>query len=232
MTEMQAEIAWKGVGRRALTRAFALTRALLMLAGLVVLALVAHPASRDRVFQWSAPPTQIALEDQGAALEPALGGAGEPPAALVWERGVVAEHLSRRYRVAEAALDAYVASAYRAGREFGVDPLLILAIAAVESKFNPVAESAFGALGLMQVIPRFHRDKLAKHGGAAALLDPDINIRVGAQILSGFLRRNEALESALQTYAGASDEIGVQYAARVLAERTRLEQALTRARRA
>lgn len=232
MSEMLAEIGPKGTGRKFLTRVFAITRASLTLAGLGALALAAFPGAREWLPQRPASVAQVALGDAGQAATAVPTAAVEASASSAWERGVVAEHLSRRYRVAESAVEAYVASAYRTGVELGVDPLLILAIVAVESKFNPVAESAFGALGLMQVMPRFHREKLARHGGAVALLDPDINIQVGAQILSGLLRRQGELESALQTYAGASDEIGLQYAARVLAERSRIEQALTRARRA
>ena len=110
-------------------------------------------------------------------------------------------------------------------------PALILAVAAVESKFNPVAESAFGAKGLMQIIPRFHPEKLAEHGGPDALLDPEVNIDVGAQILREYLRRFGETEAALQMYAGASDEPGTAYAAKVLAERARLEQLLRQVRR-
>jgi len=46
------------------------------------------------------------------------------------------------------------------GQQVGLDPLLILAVMAIESRFNPIAESVMGAKGLMQVIPKLHRDKL------------------------------------------------------------------------
>ncbi|MDW8470018.1 MAG: lytic transglycosylase domain-containing protein [Burkholderiales bacterium] len=137
------------------------------------------------------------------------------------------EFIARRYRVAEEAIAGFVAVAYRAGSELRLDPLLILAVMAVESRFNPVAESVLGAKGLMQVIGRFHLDKLAEHGGEPALLDPEVNIQVGARILRDCLRRVGDIEGALRMYAGAaSDEPGTQYAAKVLAERARLEQAL------
>jgi len=144
------------------------------------------------------------------------------------EQRAVAGFISKRYRVAQDAIDGFVATAYRAGSEWKVDPLLILAVMAVESRYNPVAESNMGAKGLMQVIPKFHGDKLQEHGGETALLDPRVNIQVGAQILREYLRRFGETETALQMYAGAFDEPGAPYAIKVLAERARLKQAVAR----
>ena len=88
-----------------------------------------------------------------------------------------------------------------------------------------------GARGLMQVIPKFHLEKLMDHGGERALLDPEVNIQVGARILREYLRRFGETETALQMYAGAFDEPKSQYALKVLAERARLEQMVARLRR-
>ena len=78
----------------------------------------------------------------------------------------LAVYLSRRYKVALDATEQLVGAAHEAGNRLGMDPLLILAVMAVESRFNPIAESVMGAKGLMQVIPKFHQDKLEEHGGA------------------------------------------------------------------
>jgi len=104
-----------------------------------------------------------------------------------------------------------------------VDPLLILAVMAIESRYNPVAESVVGAKGLMQVMPKYHLDKLAELGGEEALLEPEVNIQVGAQILREYQRRCRDTEAALQMYAGAFDEPSGQYSTKVFAERARLE---------
>jgi soluble lytic murein transglycosylase-like protein len=147
------------------------------------------------------------------------------------EQRAVTEFIAKRYRVAQDAISGFVASAYLAGSEWKVDPLLILAVMAVESRYNPVAESNMGAKGLMQVIPKFHLEKISEHGGEGALLDPNINIQVGAQILREYLRRFGETETALQMYAGAFDEPKSAYAFKVLAERARLEQLLRQLRR-
>jgi soluble lytic murein transglycosylase-like protein len=140
----------------------------------------------------------------------------------------VADHLARRFRIAAEALDGLVTEAYVAGAATGVDPLLILAVMAIESRFNPFAQSDFGAKGLMQVVPRFHLDKLAVHGGEEAVLDPRTNIHVGAQILREYVRRTGSLEEGLQLYAGAADDPAQGYAQKVVAEQRRMADVVAR----
>jgi soluble lytic murein transglycosylase-like protein len=147
------------------------------------------------------------------------------------EQLAVAEYIAKRYRVSDAAVRTYVATAYRAGAQYSLDPLLILAVMAVESSYNPIAESGVGAKGLMQVMPRFHLEKLADHGGEDALLEPEVNILVGAQILREYQRRFRNMQAALQMYAGAFDEPTSQYANKVFAEKARLDALREKARR-
>lgn len=138
----------------------------------------------------------------------------------------VVRYLSRRYRVADNALRPVVAAAYESGRALGLDPLLILAVTAIESSLNPFAQSVMGAQGLMQVMTRVHADKFEPHGGEDAALDPIANIKVGSAILSDLIRRGGSVERGLQLYVGAGnlpDDGG--YAARVLAEHARLRLA-------
>jgi soluble lytic murein transglycosylase-like protein len=137
----------------------------------------------------------------------------------------LATYLARRYRVSAAATQDLVGAAFRAAELTNLDPLLILAVAAVESSFNPIAESAYGAKGLMQVVPRYHTERLAFHGGAETVLDPQTNIRVGAEILSDYIRRTGSLEAGLQMYAGATEDPDSQYVQKVLAEKRRLAEA-------
>ena len=143
-------------------------------------------------------------------------------------RGVV-ENLARKDRVATTVIESLVVTAQAAGSRAGVDPMLIIAVMAIESGFNPIAESPMGAQGLMQVIPRFHQDKLDRVAGDS-LLDPVTNIHVGAMILGEYIRRSGSLQEGLQTYAGAVGDEDAVYAARVLAEKQRIESVARRAR--
>jgi soluble lytic murein transglycosylase-like protein len=140
------------------------------------------------------------------------------------ERRALANYLARRYRVAPEPVEEVVGAAFAVGRSANIDPLLILAVISVESRFNPIAESEYGARGLMQVVPRFHLEKLAHHGGEATLLEPHTNMLVGTQILDEYVRRAGSLEAGLQLYAGAAEDPDKSYAQRVLLEQRRLQQ--------
>ncbi len=221
-----------------LIKLFSLARGLFALLGFAAVLVVALPASREAVLTELAQLVPQAEARSGDAAPAAVpedidAAAGPMPVALVQtaherEQRAVAEFIARRYRVAETASAVFVSTAYRAGQEFSVDPLLILAVMAIESRYNPVAESSMGAKGLMQIIPKYHPEKLLEHGGEQALLDPEVNIQVGAQILREYLRRFGETEAALQKYAGAFDEPSAQYSGKVLAEKARLQRFLAR----
>lgn len=139
------------------------------------------------------------------------------------------DYVTRRYRVSPESLVPVFETAQLIGKERRIDPLLIVAIIGIESRFNPFAQSSMGAQGLMQVIPRFHMDKVPEGTtGDRPLLDPVINIRVGVHVLQEAIRRSGSLVAGLQYYAGSSDTEG-GYASKVLAEKERLEQAARRA---
>jgi len=138
----------------------------------------------------------------------------------------LAEFESKRYRVSlDATLD-LVSAAFAAGKQTGLDPLLIIAVMAVESRFNPIAESVAGAKGLMQVIPRYHMEKIIASGGEKAVLEPETNILLGARILREYIVRSGDLSTALRMYNGALDNGSNQYAEKVISEKQRLQQIL------
>eukprot|EP01114_Cavostelium_apophysatum_P016275 TRINITY_DN4589_c0_g1_i1.p1 TRINITY_DN4589_c0_g1~~TRINITY_DN4589_c0_g1_i1.p1 ORF type:complete len:304 (-),score=73.15 TRINITY_DN4589_c0_g1_i1:488-1399(-) len=137
----------------------------------------------------------------------------------------VTSWLSKRYRVASDAANMMVSTAYMTAHEVKLDPLLILAVMAIESGLNPFAESAMGAKGLMQVMAKVHHDKFEEVGGQKAALDPAANIKVGALILKDYVKRTGSVEGGLKTYVGAADmESDSGYGAKVLAEYKRLKQ--------
>jgi soluble lytic murein transglycosylase-like protein len=137
----------------------------------------------------------------------------------------VTSWLSKRYRVAGDAANMLVSTAYSTAREIKLDPLLILAVMAIESGLNPFAESPVGAKGLMQVMAKVHHDKFEQVGGTKAALNPEANIRVGAQILKDYVTRTGSVEGGLKSYvgAGASDDDS-GYGSKVVAEWRRLKQ--------
>jgi Transglycosylase SLT domain len=139
------------------------------------------------------------------------------------------ESISRRYRVSTEALFPVFEAAQIAGRERNIDPLLLIAIISVESSFNPYSQSVVGAQGLMQVIPRFHQDKIPEWAGNQPFLDPVSNVYIGTHVLQEAISRQGDLMLGLQYYAGALSDEDLGYANKVLAEKLRLSQAPRRA---
>ena len=177
----------------------------------------------------AAPPDALAPDTGVVAAcvpEEAVGAEKAAPERLDATQQALVEHLSRRFFIAATATERMVVAAFRAAREVGLDPLLVLAVISIESRFNPIAESVMGAKGLMQIIPKYHLDKLNAAGGEDAVFDPESNIRIGARILQEYVYRTGTLEAGLQFYNGAFRDNSAQYAQKVFAERLRLEQVL------
>jgi soluble lytic murein transglycosylase-like protein len=183
--------------------------------------------------QFSAPAVQVLPDDVEAVQVPERHQGAQAPAHAApvadpdaGKYRALAEYVARRYRVSRDETANIVALAYNAGQGLKVDPLLILAVISVESRFNPIAESVMGAKGLMQVIPKFHLDKFRPLGGEQAVFDPLANIMVGAQILKNYMRQTGDLMEALRMYVGSSDENDNDYADKVIGERDRFQALL------
>jgi soluble lytic murein transglycosylase-like protein len=184
----------------------------------------------EMLYRQPAPVAQAPMPALAAMVDPHQNEATEAPAADMpaansKQQQFVTDWLSRRYRVAGDAANMLVSTTYQAAHDIKIDPLLVLAVMAIESGLNPFAESPVGAKGLMQVMAKVHHDKFEEVGGAQAALNPVANIRVGAQILKEYVTRSGSVEGALKSYvgAGASDNDS-GYGNKVLAEYNRLKQ--------
>jgi soluble lytic murein transglycosylase-like protein len=151
-----------------------------------------------------------------------------PAQALAPAVQAVSKDIARRFHLAESAAAGITHAAFTAGRRRGIDPVLVLAVAAVESKFkssavNPVT----GATGLMQVMPQWHQDKIKKLGGDPAMLLIEPNITVGTAILAEYLEAEDGnLEQALGRYLGSAG--GDHYKKRVRVEMQHLANVVSR----
>ena len=201
---------------------------LVMMASLTALALMVH----GKYFQFFKDSVARILEMHSG--EPAVEAADVLPVSVQPEERryrALAEFLARKYRVSQDITFDLVAIAHPAGHQIGLDPLLIIAVMAVESRFNPIAESVAGAKGLMQIIPKYHGDKFEEFGGEKVAFDPRINILVGSQILQEYIRRTGSMSTALQLYAGAASDGEAAYAAKVMSEKQRLQQVVRQTQR-
>jgi hypothetical protein len=225
---MSATIALKGIAARRVDVSLSLLQHSLMIVGLMLLLgsfkhwIDGNATDNEQPLVTSevAAPPETATDEAGATTQPVLTA----------RLHRVLDSVSRRYRVAPEALVPVFEAAQRVGRERRVDPLLIIAIIGIESRFNPFAESPVGAKGLMQVMPGYHLDKIPAGAGETPFLDPVTNIQVGVHVLEEAIRWRGSLTAGLQHYGGAPDDPEAGYANKVMAEKERLEQAARRGR--
>ena len=108
-----------------------------------------------------------------------------------------------------------VQATLRSSEQYNVDPLLMLAVMQVESNFDPNARSSVGAIGLTQVLPKAHPEKIKS---VSELTKPEKNIRVGTQIMAEYLRwYNGDLSKALLQYNGSLQSKNPTYHKKVFA---------------
>ena len=140
---------------------------------------------------------------------------------------------------ADAKLSEEIADALQdSGREFDVDPKLMLALVYVESAGNPRAVSKVGALGLTQVMPETGEQIARELGvpwtGPKMLFDVRVNIRFGTFYMRQLLDRFDNKKHAIASYNfgpnGISrrlrngQNIPSRYASKVLRNRARVER--------
>ncbi len=209
----------------------------LALLGLCVVAVVLFAGGREEIRTLAERHALDWLLARQEAREPVAEPVPEPepdavarataadPKSLPRQQAAVAQWLAKRYKVAPEPVSRLVLEAWSLGHRLGLDPTLILAVMAIESAFNPFAQSAVGAQGLMQVMTRVHDAKYDAFGGIRAAFDPVANLRVGVQVLKECIARAGSLEAGLRFYVGAgnvSEDGG--YVGKVLNEQGHLRQ--------
>lgn len=121
----------------------------------------------------------------------------------VWPKeDVLAAYISSTYGRPFQYSRRIVSVTFDIARTSALPPSLLLAIMAKESFFDATAVSPYGARGLMQVVPRFHLDKLKPHETEDSLHEPTTNVRIAAQILSRYLKDEGDVDRALARYSG------------------------------
>lgn len=108
-----------------------------------------------------------------------------------------------------------------AGRYFGIDPTLLMRIATIESSMNPRAininKNGTRDIGLMQ-INTIHLKRLSKIGVTQqALMDPEVNVYVGALLLSSHIRKSGYNLDAIGRYHSANPVYKNQWLKRLAA---------------
>ncbi|MEP7274987.1 MAG: transglycosylase SLT domain-containing protein [Betaproteobacteria bacterium] len=118
----------------------------------------------------------------GSSLDPA-----RPDAAAAAQRAALERSPLYRRVVEHPNARRYAPLIERHANANGLDAALLKAMVAVESGYDPAAVSGKGAVGLMQVLPatgaRYGVAADARGDVAQKLLDPALNVRIGARYL-------------------------------------------------
>ncbi|SHI31075.1 Transglycosylase SLT domain-containing protein [Pollutimonas bauzanensis] len=136
------------------------------------------------------------------------------------------QYLAAKFGQSESSILKYVELAWKeASKRNGMSPEILLAMMQKESSLRPKVQSRYGAQGLMQIVRRWHPDKLHP---SESLFDPEVNIRVGADVLEEYLEKaGGSLDKALGQYSGSAQG----YATRVLNESYKLARVAAEAAR-
>lgn len=141
------------------------------------------------------------------------------------EQAALAYALRSRYKVAAEPMAALITEAWALEEKLSVPATLTLAVAAVESRFNPFALGTDRARGLMQIDPAEFEQELERLGGPLSVYDPLANMELGVRLLARLMPQHPDTALALQAYGLASGHPDADlFAQRVLAERQRMDQ--------
>ncbi len=94
----------------------------------------------------------------------------------------------------------YVDIAYEAAWANDLDPKLVLGIIKQESMFNEKARSSYGAVGLMQVVPRWHKKRFK----GKSYTNPRANVFAGASYLRELIDKTGSVKKAVKLYSGGA----------------------------
>jgi soluble lytic murein transglycosylase-like protein len=168
----------------------------------ITLAIMTQPELQNSAAQWLSRQIYsewMMLDESDPLRNPAV--LHLPP-----EQAQVTLWLSRKYKVSPRPLKPLVAEAWLVGRSSQLPPTLILAVMAVESRFNPFALGSQGAIGLMQIEPHSHANTLERFGGRLAVFDPLTNLHLGARLLQEAVQATGSVAEGLRQYAQASGQ--------------------------
>lgn len=138
---------------------------------------------------------------------------------------------SRNDNLSSKDAHSYAVYIKQAADEHNLDSLLLVALIQIESNFDASVVSGHGAKGLTQIVPKYHSEKIAVisalHNVKPSLLQPKLNILVGAQILKDCIDGTKSITAALLMYNGSVKDKTHSYAKLVLREYQKLKSVLS-----
>ena len=89
-------------------------------------------------------------------------------------------------------------------KKYSLSIPLILALMNRESGFRPIVTSKANCIGLMQINPKSHPEKVKPYK-YDELYHIDPNVKIGCMILREYLDKKKTIKGALESYLGASN---------------------------
>lgn len=144
----------------------------------------------------------------------------------------LAEHISDEHDIEINKAQKIINTTFLEAQRANIEPILMLSVIGVESRYKQFARSKMGAVGLVQVIPTYHRNKI--NGLKKENLDiwsVEGNIKIGVAIMKEYIAlANGDIQRALQMYNGSTRDTKLSYSKKVFNHMDNLDKALTLAK--
>lgn len=132
----------------------------------------------------------------------------------------LANYISTTYNIPIGNAQKIVYATFEESRKKNLEPTLVLSLIDNESSFKQHVKSPVGAVGLTQVMPKYHKAKIAelKRVDGTDIFSINGNIKVGTQILSEYIHMADGnLQKGLQMYNGSSKDSKRKYSSKIMA---------------
>ena len=139
------------------------------------------------------------------------------------EKSIVQKYITNKYNLNNSEANNIVNATFSMSDKYNIDRYLLLGLIEHESSFNKNARSSANAIGLTQVVPRWHQSKIKKvsEKNNEKLNSVNTNIEVGTMILKEQLGKYSNVNRALQAYNG--NHTGSSYSKKVMSNKSNIK---------
>jgi len=119
-----------------------------------------------------------------------------------YEIARIADFYERKYNLERKDLLKIISITVENAQAKKINPFVVLAIISHESNFVANVKNSSGATGLMQIVTQVHHHRFKAYGGSHSALKPEVNIKIGTEILEECIRKMKSVRGGLRCYAG------------------------------
>lgn len=133
----------------------------------------------------------------------------------------LASYISNTYDIPMKNAEKIVYTTFEESSKKNLEPMLVLSLIDNESGFRQHIKSPVGAVGLTQVMPKYHKEKIAalRRTEGTDIFSITGNIKVGTQILRDYINlAGGNLQKGLQMYNGSSKDSKKRYSNKIMSK--------------